>query len=255
MNKKFSIHLLPPFSYPACDWAQQVTGIIAASGLDIKTDPVSSIILPMLLSKIPNKLSSILPQKATLQNILIFLSKYDNPKTPTINILGEAITEPQKPSIVFSHISQKLRLSMHADTPPDTISELAWGRVFRQLPPTLQPLVALLGVTRYPSNDNFDALDTAWESVASFAGQQSLVAKAEPTTSSSDAVLERIIKRLDSLELAVTDNACQTLKNNSNYNHNNKFNNSNSNLCFFHKRYGHNAQKCVPPCNWHRLNR
>ena len=71
------------------------------------------------------------------------------------------------------------------------------------------------------------------------------------TVSELQAAVKSLTDKVDKLLISNKNRSRSKSRNNSNYQNNqNSEKSGKSNLCFYHERFGINARKCVPPCQW-----
>lgn len=273
MAVNFKSELLPVFSYPVSSWAKHIRFVLLSMNLCPTAHNVSKVVIPYVIAKIPVSLLSLVPTGYNLDAVLRFLESYDNDVTTPATILSGNLPLTERPSIAFHQTQERLRGALSDGTPEDTIKELVWATIRRQLPDSLQSTVHIIPIIGAPTAAQFKMIDEAWAAASSLNFSASVVAASQP--SSTETLLKQLLDRVSKIELNMA--AGCTSKNNvpNNSQHtqldtykqinykpnNNKYtqkqdsNTTNTtNLCWYHAKYGKKALKCVVPCDYAHLN-
>lgn len=287
MTVNFKPELLPIFTYPVSSWAKHIRFVLVSLRLNPIEENVSKKVLPYVFSKMPVKLLSILPTACDLDTVLKFLETYDVDSSTPVAILSGNAPLTDRPSIAFQQMQQRLRASLSEGTSDETIKELVWGTIHRQLPDALQTTIHVIPIVGAPNSAQFKMIDDAWATTNSIDFSTRVVAASK--SSNTDLLLQQLLDRVSKLELSVTascshQNSPTTNKYppfqphrqiaNNNYRPNyldknktythpqntqkndtfQKQSTNSTNLCWYHEKYGNKAVKCILPCDYAHLN-
>ena len=97
-DDRISANVFPIFQYPASTFAIQTMRVINAYGIESLTAPkVNKVLLPILMSKLPDELLELVPI-TSVESFLDFLLQYDGSK-PSWFAFSQTSCKTLKPSI------------------------------------------------------------------------------------------------------------------------------------------------------------
>lgn len=286
----FKSNLIPPLSYPLSQWSKQTQQIFKVAGVDLDNAEHSRQLLPYLMARLPESTLAITPT-TSLKETLTFLQEYDKPTT-SWKTLNDDNQMAERPSYALEHAVKQVKEVMATGTPDDTLKQLAWLKLEAKLPSAIQDLLPVIAIDKYPNKEQLAILDTAWQRKETAKSTSTVNAVANAPSNDISTALERLNKRLDNLEVSMSNMAKNSHQHNNqrpvfqqnpnrfvpqhNQNQNatrpttphNHFRgtsnggphviqnqpNTNSNLCWYHAKYGNRAFRCQAPCEFHRLN-
>lgn len=209
--------IIPPFVYPACEYARRVETVLSAADLDIKDPDNIKKFCPIIVSKLPVGLLKLLPKPLTIRNLLDLLLSIDKPKPSTANLFTQAqVTVSNRPSLLFLHYKDKARESMPPGTADDAISALAWSAMKNSLSINLKVYVPMLNVVHAPTEDQLRQLDDAFEQYQP--AEPSLIHAISENLIPNSTAPDNVSSRLDSIEesLRSLSQSIQPTNNNNN---------------------------------------
>jgi len=188
---------IPPFSYPACEWAERLELLFSLNAKDITVDAVSQEFMPVITARLPVQVLKYVENEQHLKTLLPALKDFDKVEESSSTVLAAAFLSGDTPSRFFRAMQHKLKKTMPAGTPDDTIKVLAWARLCETLPADLKPAVLLLDKTVPPKENYLRHLDNA----ALSAKATPLVAAAVPQA--PDDRIDQLQKSMERLEATV----------------------------------------------------
>ena len=152
---------IPPFSYPACEWAERLELLFRLNTQDITLDAVSNEFMPAITSRLPVKILKYVEAENHLKTLLPALMAFDKVEESSSTVLAASFMSGDAASRFYRAMQHKLKKTMPTGTPDDTIKVLAWARLCETLPPDLKSAVLLLDKTVPPKEEYLRQLDNA----------------------------------------------------------------------------------------------
>ena len=155
--------MLPPYSPPISEWAQQVESLINGYGYNLRDADTEAAIRCFLLPKIPNEYMHLLPDPPDVGRVLTALKAIGVRSSGPYTVLQNNFTIDQKPSMTFAQIKKAIRETMDAATPIAAISAFAWSRLIQLLPKEVAMSDAVTAVQHFPDENALRKLDRTYE--------------------------------------------------------------------------------------------
>jgi len=282
-DDRISPNVFPLFQYPASSFALQTMRVLNAYGLENLNAPrVNKVLLPILMSKLPDELLDLVPI-SSVEAFLDFLLQYDGNK-PSWFTFSQTSCKTMKPSISLN----KAMSDMSAAWPGlgvDTYRKMSWDMVRSQLPDSIRYSfeVSSMGV---PDIDQLRQIDDLWTAIhrdkqtinnlnftRTTPAGSSIVPLSAELDQSTAARLSKLEKSISRLTDSVRSLSFSPAQNNKTQNHNNfrpagfsqaspnggyrspvRPHENNSGYCYYHYHYGVKARNCIKPCNFAAMN-
>ena len=240
--------LVPAFSSPAHIWASKIKLLWPST----ETAPTS--LCDVIRLRLPTTLYE-LTYDITFTSHVTLLEKIcalDGPSplaASQILLESKSCLRPeQSPRELLTEFKRLARTAFPSYT-TEQVSSLAWNKLLIALPVTLQQTLALLP-HRDPTDENLEALDRVWK-LQSVQPSVSAVTRSESTT-------EKLLHEISSQLLSLTEQlrTCTPhVGEVSALRHAPRHAQPPDRphvggLCWYHARFGNEAQRCVHPCNF-----
>ena len=188
---------IPPFTYPACDWAERLDLLFRLNSKDPNDDAVSEEFMATITAKLPVPVLKYVEHENHLKTLLPALKAFNRVEESSSTVLAASFMVGDTPSQFYRALQHKLKRTMPTGTPDDTIKVLAWARLCETLPADFKPAVLLLDKAVPPKEEYLRQLDNAVQS----ANAPQLVAAT--VTQATDDRIEQLQKSMERLEATV----------------------------------------------------
>ena len=279
---KINANVIPVFDYPASRWMRQVSKVLLASGISMKTGGPSldRVLIPILLSKLPADLASVVPINSAVA-LAEFLQRYDGQLPGLRQFQGLTVKQDERPSIAYARMCDQVG-EVWGKMPERDRGSMAWELVKGSLPPALKFDYSIAEIT-VPTTEQLLNMDFLYmglkEAEISLAASRinlvntqngrstSLPATGRDTQLPFRTKFEEYEERLSSLEKLIK-NALSTTQRTGFLPAQAGFlqtaqdtstvpgigtsgilaSSDKNRYCFYHSRFADRALKCTPPC-------
>ena len=235
------LDLIPPFTAPATIWVEKIKLLLPTGGID------QQLVINVIKSRLPTEIFSEI-SSAAFKDLASLLDKIvaleATPKAQAIACLfapKNINSDNKKPSKIFEdHL--KLVNAAFPTLSKDHATEIAWEKTSLTLDPQVKQLLLVAqGSLSHKeklelANEIWSLRKTSHEGEVSHVKEEAnkifdvKIASLEASINEMKSLIRKPVDRFDSNPAPPTS----------------------ANLCFYHRKFGHQARRCVPPCRYFR---